>query len=118
MQNQYRPIRYDREWDKLRAAVGSKYTTIRERYSYNYGRVMDKMDYYKTGTIYQQIILNKPEFLSRLFGIENIPGDKIPEFILKKDVTYNGIVDEQWYKKVKGMKEALLLHFKKISDKI
>lgn len=129
-------IKYDRVWDKLLGAskdymvndvygfkIGNKYTTIRRRYFFDEktGRMIDKASehnpYYKTGQTYQQVILGKPAFKALLFGIEiGLTGNRIQTMKLEDDVRYQGKVDEEWFKRVRTYKDAMMLHFKKLEE--
>ena len=113
-----KPIPFSQHFDKLDEPI---HTTIRSMFSYQKGRPpLDKsISYYKTGEHYMEMLQNKPFQEVRLFGLEvNVKGSSIPEQFLLKDVQIVGKPDMAWYKKIREMDHALILHLKVVSKNI
>ena len=105
-------------WDKLiNTPVGSEFTTVRSRYMYQFGKEVDKAaTYYATKELYQQQLNEKPLFTASLIGIEVTAGKAIHEQLLIEDVMYRGEPQMVWIGKIRAMKDALVLHFKKLDE--
>ena len=105
----YPPIRYSSPWDKLKE---TRHTTIRNQFSYKPGKPpLDKSKYYITDKLYTEFLGDKPLQNVRLYGLEaNVPGSSIGEQLLLHDITLNGVPQMDWYKKIRAMKHALVLH--------
>ena len=112
----YQPIRYSDPWDKLKDA---RHTTIRNQFSLREGLPpLDKsISYYNTGKLYTEMLQGKPLQTVRLYGIEiNVNGSSIGEQLLLRDITINGKPDMEWYKKIRAMQHALILHLEVVGN--
>ncbi len=105
-------ISYSESWDKLHCEVGVKFTTIRDRF----GKYGDKLDYYKPGYKYQQMVLKKPAFIALLNGVETKVGKNIPQWLLEEDTKLKGIPQKEWIDKIRKMRHALILTQKKLTE--
>lgn len=105
----YPPIRYSSPWDKLSEP---RHTTIRNMFSYRPGQPpLDKSSYYQTGKLYTEYLNDKPLQNVRLYGLEvNVPGRHIGEQLLLHDIMLNGQPQMDWYRKIRAMPSALVLH--------
>ena len=109
-------IRFSHVWDKLNDPV---FTTIR---SWN----KEKEEYYQQQIDKQFTVLyiDKPWpskngkliCYAYLRNVVLIPGQLIPDCVLRKDVTLDGVPQMDWYGKIRKMDKAILLHFSRSPD--
>ena len=104
-------IKFSHVWDKL---AEPEWTTIR---SWN----EEKEKYYRqqVGKQFTVLYIDKPWppkngkliCYAYLRNVVLSPGQLIPDKILQKDVTLDGTPQMDWYKKIRKMDKAILLHF-------
>ena len=109
-------IKFSHVWDKLKEP---EWTTIR---SWN----EEKEKYYQQQIDKQFTVLyiDKPWpskngkliCYAYLRNVVLIPGQLIPDCVLRKDVTLDGVPQMDWYGKIRKMDKAIMLHFSKSPD--
>ena len=109
-------IKFSHIWDKL---AEPEWTTIR---SWN----EEKEKYYQQQIDKQFTVLyiDKPWpskngkliCYAYLRNVVLIPGQLIPDCVLRKDVTLDGVPQMDWYGKIRKMDKAIMLHFSKSPD--
>lgn len=109
-------IKFSHIWDKLN---DPEFTTIRrwnpekERYyEQQVGKLFTVLHQVKQWHASNGSLI----CYSYLRNIELIPGQLIPDAILLKDVTLNGVPQMDWYAKIRKMDKAILLHFSRSPD--
>lgn len=101
-------IRFSHIWDKL---AEPEWTTIRswneEKETYYRGMIGCKF------TAMEQKWGQNGRFICYVYlaDVEVIAGQLIPDNLLRKDVTLNGMVNGSWYRKIRQMPKTLVLKF-------
>ena len=94
-------------FDKLKSDV---FTTVRKYSIDNVAKYLDLnkiFDVYVKGNYYCK---------AEVTGIDTLSGDDIDEDFLKEDTMVDGKIDYEWYNKILGMGNCLILTFKKVVE--
>ncbi len=103
-------VNFSSYFTKLRVPNAFIFPTIRAQFSWNYGKTLNKDEYYIVGKTYKINIMEVHEFNGLLLNkIHYKQGKDIPDEFLRYDTDNN----QEWIDKIKKYKETLLLLFEK-----
>ena len=107
-------IKFSHHWDKLKEP---EWTTIRSDKPGKLGYYISQLDKQFTVLLVDKSWPSRPPRNGRLIcyaylrNVKLIPGQLIPDKVLLKDITFNGVPQMDWYDKIRKMDKTIMLQF-------